>query len=399
MRTSPTFYPYLTDERVTRLYARGLEKGLITPQEETDLREYVDEYQATRHVKIHRVIKTTSDLIHWRRFLKVPYQEAKIKDIHSAIGAMKSGTSLKGTPFKANTKHDYVKALRAYLLWLIETGKSDLEENKVLKIKVPARDYETTSPEEILTEEEVKKMVDVASTARDKALISFLYETGTRIGEVGRARWGDLTPDATGIGVTIYDEKTRKLRHGRIVAYRDIISLWSREYPNISPDSPIFIDRYRHQALEYAAMIKIIKKTAIKAGITKRVHAHLFRKSRVTHMRNNGYSESVIKKMIWGNLDTRVFRSYCMLSDNDIDDELDQRAGVMAPTPKKPSPLLPRVCPECGFVSSPGSEWCGKCMMPLTDEARDHREQLIQDVIQHPDVIPEAYQRMKDNPK
>jgi Site-specific recombinase XerD len=396
MRTSPTFYPYLTDERVSRLYSRGLEKGLISPQEEADLREYVDEYQATRHVKIHRVIKTTSDLIHWRRFLKVPYHEATIKDIHAAISAMKNGTSLKGTPFKANTKHDYVKALRAYLVWQIEAGKSSLDVTKVLKIKVPARDYETTSPEEILTEDEITRMVDVAPTARDKALIAFIYETGARVGEVGRARWGDLTPDATGIGVTIYDEKTRKLRHSRIVAYREIIALWSRECKDTSSDRPIFTDRYRNEGIEYAAMIKIIKKTALKAGITKRVHAHLFRKSRVTHMRNQGYSESVIKKMVWGNLDTKVFRSYCMLSEQDIDEELDQKAGVMPPAKKKESPLRPRVCPECGFVSAPGSEWCGKCMQPLTDDARDHREQLIQDVIQHWDVVPEAYHRMQN---
>jgi site-specific recombinase XerD len=399
MRTSThSFYPYLNDERVERIFSRGLAGGLITLEEGETLREYLAEYKATRHIKIHRVIKTVSDLIQWRRFLKVPYHEAKIKDVHSAISGMMGGTSLKGTPFAANTKHDYVKALRAYLLWMIETGKSSLDEKRVRKIKIPPRDYITRSPDEILTSEETAQIIEAAGSNRDRALIAVLYETGMRIGEVALLRWKDLTPDETGIGVHIRDEKTKRERHSRIIDYREHISSWRKEHPGRNnPDAPVFIDRFRKEALEYQAIWMIIKKAAERAGVTKRVHAHLFRSSRVTHLVRQGYSESVIKKMIWGNVNTRVYQTYCILSDQDIDRELNEKAGVVKARDPETVPTRPRKCPECGHINTPTSEWCGKCMNPLTEEAQSHREQLIQDVVRHWDVLPEAYRRMQES--
>ena len=398
MRSSPnSFYPHIHEGRVDKIFTRGLEAGLIVPQEEETLREYLEEYQATRHIKIHRVIKTASDLVQWRRFLKVPYHEAKIKDIHSAISAMMAGNSLKGTPFKANTKHDYVKAIRGYLLWLIETGKSDLDEKRVRKIKIPPRDYITRSPDEILTSEETAQIIEAAGTNRDRALIAILYETGMRIGEVALLRWQDLTPDDTGIGVYIKDQKTKRERHSRIIDYREYISAWRNEHPKRNnPNAPVFIDRFRHEALEYQAIWMIIKKAAVRAGITKRVHAHLFRSSRVTHLVQQGYAESVIKKMIWGNVNTRVYQTYCILSDQDIDRELNEKAGIVKPRDPETIPTRPRKCPECGLINPPTSVWCGKCMNPLTQEARDRREKLIMDVIKHPEVLLEAYRRMQE---
>ncbi len=54
--------------------------------------------------------------------------------------------------------------------------------------------------------------------------------------------------------------------------------------------------------------------TAKRAGITKRVHPHLFRKSRITHLIQQNYQETVIKQMMWGNLAPDMFRTYAVLS-------------------------------------------------------------------------------------
>ncbi len=38
-------------------------------------------------------------------------------------------------------------------------------------------------PEEILTEEDIRKMINAAYNTRDKAIVSVLYESGCRVGE------------------------------------------------------------------------------------------------------------------------------------------------------------------------------------------------------------------------
>ncbi|MDP3397179.1 MAG: tyrosine-type recombinase/integrase [Methanoregula sp.] len=45
------------------------------------------------------------------------------------------------------------------------------------------------------------------------------------------------------------------------------------------------------------------------AGITKHVTPHLFRHSRITHIRNDGVQESVIKMMMWGTVNTTMFET------------------------------------------------------------------------------------------
>lgn len=399
MRSPPTqFYPGLTEKRYLRLYPRGREKGLIDAQEEADLREYIQELRATRHIKIHRVVKTTSDLIYWKRFLKTPYHKAKIKEVHAAVSAMMAGTTTRGEPFKQNTKHDWVKALRAYLLWLIENGKSGLEEKQVRKIKVPPRDYQTTMPHEILTNEEVNRLILAGNTSRDRALVAVLYETGSRVGELYRMKWMDLKDDDPGIAVTIRDEKTGvKIRHSKVIKYSQLVATWRMDHPGgKDPEALVFIDSKRGRPLTYDAMRYIIRGMAERAGIEKRVHPHLFRKVRVTHMLRDGYSETTIKKSVWNNLDTRVLKTYGVLADEDIDAELEEKAGVAKKArPRREVQDRPRVCPNCNHINVPTNEFCGKCMAPLTEEAISHREQLIRDVIQHWDVIPEAYQRMQ----
>ncbi len=49
-----------------------------------------------------------------------------------------------------------------------------------MKIKQPKN---STLPEEVLIEDEIKRMVEAAITTRDKAFVLALYESGARIGE------------------------------------------------------------------------------------------------------------------------------------------------------------------------------------------------------------------------
>lgn len=54
------------------------------------------------------------------------------------------------------------------------------------------------SPQDLITEEEFNKMVEKCMNSRDRALLSLLYESGARIGEVGSMRVKDVSFDDYG---------------------------------------------------------------------------------------------------------------------------------------------------------------------------------------------------------
>ena len=49
-----------------------------------------------------------------------------IGDVYAGLNALQTGTSARGTPFKQNTKHDYIVVLKSFVLWLIENGYSTI---------------------------------------------------------------------------------------------------------------------------------------------------------------------------------------------------------------------------------------------------------------------------------
>lgn len=73
------------------------------------------------------------------------------------------------------TKYDYKRSIKKFFRWLRKEELvswlrcSDIKNRKL--------------PEEILTEEDIKKMIDAARTPRDRAIVSVLYESGCRVRE------------------------------------------------------------------------------------------------------------------------------------------------------------------------------------------------------------------------
>jgi Site-specific recombinase XerD len=210
--------------------------------------------------------------------------------------------------------------------------------------------------------------------SRDKALISTLYESGCRIGELGRLTWRNLVFDKYGIKMYIDDQKAEKVRFCRLTFSTSYIALWKNEYPQGSPegDAPVFLT-YQNKPLEYQtvqAMLKRVAERAVAAGWkTKKIHPHLFRKSRITDMIDENYQESVIKEMMWGNPVTSMFKTYVKLSEQMIDNEMLDKAGIVKKEEVVRNPLVSHVCMRCHKTNGPDARFCNYCGLEFTEEA------------------------------
>jgi len=386
---------YRWDSRAS--LASGVRDGVITQDDNGLIVEYLTEKQARDHITISRINKIATILVNFRRFLPVPYREATMGDVYTGITALRTGTSQRGTPFKQNTIHSYIRITKPFLQWMIENEYSTLPEKKVAKIKAPGVDTQTTTPDEILTTEEVLTLIAACTHSRDRAIISTLYESGCRVGELARLSWRDLIFDKYGVRCYITDTKTSKKRYARLTIAQQYLANWKNDTRDCSPDARVFVNLITKKPIEYFTIVRLIERTVDRAGITKRVTPHLFRKSRITHMVAQNYQESVIKKSMWGNLSTDMFSTYVCLAEQDIDAEILDKAGIERKADTL-NPLAPVPCPVCHHVNPPAVDWCNRCGTALSTEAKEAVRGVQEYVIAHPDTSAGFFAERRDPP-
>lgn len=288
---------------------------------------------------------------------------------------MDTESSMSGRPYKQNTKHDKIQALKQFYSWLIKRGISHVDPERIKEIRVPERDRHTTRPEELITPDEVRRMIEACKRSRnptrDRDIIATHYESMARIGEIGRLTWSSLSFDEHGVMMTITDEKTKKLRYVRLVMAAEYLQSHLEESRTRGRDLNGFVFlSERGQPMTYPDFESLYKRVAQRAGIKKRVHSHLMRKSRITELMKKRRQESIIKKMAWGNVTTREWETYAVLCSQDIDDEVLDMYGIKHIQDAGPDPLAPIQCEKCLVINPPTALFCIRCRSPLTEEAR-----------------------------
>lgn len=366
----------------------------ITPDDAGLISEFLAERRAAGGISNGRVDKLTFTLVTWRRFIP-PYSTLTIGTVYMGIDAIKNAKTPQGRPYKQNTLFDHVSILKQFLLWMIENEYSNLPEKKVKAIKSPRKDTITKTASQLLTPEEVKVLVKASRSSRDRAMIMTLYEGGFRPGEVCQLKWRDLKSDPNGIAVNV-NFKTGITRYIRLVMAKKYISEWRADYPlPVTPESFVFLNEKR-RPLTWNAMAVQINRIAKRAGMTKHLTPHLFRHSRITHLLREGASESVVKMMMWGSLNTDMLMTYAHLTGGDVDAEISRLYGLDTKTGQKSARLEPRICPSCNLINPPGEDYCRGCMEALSIQAIADEDAIRRFIIKNPKAFRQFLDRIEE---
>lgn len=362
---------------------RHLESGQITNEDASLIREFLEEMRATKHISLVRARKLNAHLISWRQFIG-PYRENTMADLHSGIVKLQTHKRENGEKYEQNTQRDFVVFLKRFYLWLIENEYSTIPEKKIKAIKPPATNTMTKTAESLLTVDEVRAMLDACFTSRDRALLACLFEGAFRIGELGTLTWGQVKFTEWNCTINV-KYKTQKPRFVPLVFSRGYMAQWRNDYPGkADPDSPVFLTR-TGVSLSYAGVSKQIRDIAERAGIKKHITPHLFRHSRVTAMIREGFNDSVIKRICWGNINTNMFSTYAHLTDSDIEQEIAEHAGIAQKNVVKRSEALdPLQCHRCYTVNPPTSSFCSTCGSALTEDVANHLQESVSEIESDP---------------
>ncbi len=217
-------------------------------------------------------------------------------------------------------------------------------------------------PEDILTPDEVKKLADSCLNPRDRALILLLYESGARAGELVGIRMKDVKFDEYGV-VIMLNGKTG-MRRVRVIDCVPDLKTWLNNHPRAKdPNAPLFLElraKYKHLG-NHATLANIIKAAKRRSGLTKRIHPHLFRHSRATHLAQE-FTEQELKVIFGWSGGSRMPATYVHLSGADLDRKMLQKRGLLVSnTNTQKDDLRPLICKNCARENSATARFCSQC--------------------------------------
>lgn len=372
-------------ESAPGLLDRALTAGTITTNDANLIREFVTEKACSNNLSPSRIYKMYGFFVGWREHVG-PYRENIIGDLYAGIERLKTATKADGRRrYTQNTQGDYVKALKRFYLWLVDEGYAapSIKRAKVQGIRPPSPNTMTKTAEMMLAPEEIKRIIDAARSPRDKAIIALLYEGGLRIGEIGELTWDAVKFNDWNVVVNV-NAKTERPRYIPVVMARPYLAAWRAAYPGDTTGSAFVFVTNRGLPLQYNMVAKNLRTFAKRADITKRITPHVFRHSRCTHLLREGYPESIIKKMLWGNPNSDMLSTYGHLVDTDVEREIAAHNGVSTAEHRRDTALDPIQCQRCYSINTPGGRFCSTCGLELTAEAVSEKKSAEEQIWSDP---------------
>lgn len=182
----------------------------------------------------------------------------------------------------------------------------------ILHMKIHLKHPKRNKPiPEILTLEEVKRLITATENIKHKLIIKLLYGCGLRVSELVNLKKSDFN-----FKEELLHIKLSKGRKDRFVKIPDSIREDLENYSKLNPEE-VFFSSTRGGRLTTAAIQKIVKISAKKARIKKEVYPHLLRHSFATHLLEAGTDLKIIQKLL-GHSDIKTTQIYTQISQASI---------------------------------------------------------------------------------
>jgi len=208
--------------------------------------------------------------------------------------------------------------VRRFQLQLIESGTSICNRNRIMTgvrflFRVTLRRHDLAAevwhikePERlppVLSPEEVKRVLTMATSLKARAMLTLAYGCGLRAGEVVRLRAGDI--DSEQKIIRIVQSRGRKDRHVMLPAeVLKLLRQWWKVRPTasnngIAPEHRwLFPGRSQHRPMTTRQFSRLFKEAAKAAGLRKMISLHSLRHSFATHLLERGRDIRVIQALL-----------------------------------------------------------------------------------------------------
>ena len=222
--------------------------------------------------------------------------------------------------------------VRMYLQKLIQQGKSNSQVNlSINSIKffyeivhgMPNRFYSIERPRkekqlpEVLSKEEVIRIIDNNNNIKHKCIVGLLYSSGLRRSELLNLTVTDI--DSKRMVVIVKNGKGKKDRHS--ILSPSILKDLKSYYREFRPSKFLF-ESPKGNKYSSSSVLSIVDSAAKKAGITRKVTPHMLRHSFATHLLENGTDIRHIQILL-GHSSTKTTEIYTHVANRSFMDIKD----------------------------------------------------------------------------
>jgi integrase/recombinase XerD len=173
--------------------------------------------------------------------------------------------SLESRHLSPHTIRSHLRACRILFRWLHDEGHID--SNPAARLRLPRP---PDCPPKAISETDIQRLIDTATSARDRAIILFLADSACRAGALCSLRLADLDLEHHRATVTEKGNRTRRVYFGKRTATALTAYLEDRE----NDEEQLFTGQ--RGALTTSGIYQILKRLAARAGV-KRFNPHAFR--------------------------------------------------------------------------------------------------------------------------
>jgi len=233
----------------------------------------------TREMQIRNFARTTitSYLFHIEYFLdfaKYPIEELTELDVKNYLSYL----------YKKGRSASYSQSALAACKFLFLSFGKQINLNSLKKEKkIPT----------VLTKNEVELLINSVSNIKHRLIIEFIYSSGMRLSEIVNLKIKDIDFNES-MGI-VRQGKGRKDRHFII---SDKLLAKIHYYCLLRENTSEYIFEGRNGKLSKKTVQLIVKNSAKKANINKRVHPHTLRHSFATHLLEQGTDIRIIQRLL-----------------------------------------------------------------------------------------------------
>jgi integrase len=330
-------------------------------------------YKYLRFAKLERNITPKTELRYYycfcriQQYTKIPLDKLTTEELQNVILKVKDNKK-----WSLRTKDTIIFSAKSFFKWL---------EKDVSWIKRQRGQKSQKLPEDLLTENEVLMLIRASDHLRDKALVSVLYESGVRAGELLNMSIKDVIFDDFGSIIRV-SGKTGD-RRIRLVFSTSYLKNWIDKHPlRDDRDSKLWVsisNRGKHEPLQYQHLSVRLKELATKCDLKKPMNPHHFRHSRASFLAKF-LTESQLKVFFGWTQASDMAQIYVHLSGRDVDDALLSKVfGLKKLEERGRSKLIHTFCLRCKEPNTAEHSICQRCSFPLEAKAVEAYESSIKD--------------------
>lgn len=388
-----------------------LEKSDLTEDTKRKIKQFLSYGETAKNYSYNRLYFHSQNLRAIAGSMGNTFLNPSAQDVIDALSFHKNRTFSRskqdnGSSLSEWTLEGYKASLKVFYKW---AGKPEIVAD--LKYQGKGKINRSRKPDFRITPAEFDLLINASDNARDRAIISLLYDSGIRIGELLTLRNRDVLYDDYGLKITVTGKTgTRNVRViGDSVGY---MRAWQNIHPDLFDDDAWLFCGIGHDMRgkttikepmnhsQVYMMLKKVKTRAIVFGFPpgKRINPHKFRHNRATELAPKLPGVILDKVMGW-NLDSKMPAVYLHLNDEETDRTVLESQGIEIKE-KIIETRRARLCLSCKSPNPSNSKYCIQCGRPLTEESiRDlmAKEDYIQNELESRGMVSPQVKALIEN--